>query len=139
MGFSISEEQAAYVSPPRRGEIIALTVDTTARAYDLSALSLAGFTPEGDSRMRAEVWLTLEADGADLYFQLSDGSSTALDPATVIAAGGALAYSNAYGAKLKDGIPKECRIDRSRDTHIVLRTSSGTATIRFWASSNPSG
>lgn len=131
------EEQSANVQPPRRGECIALTVDVTARPYDLGALALSGFTPEADSKRRHELFVTLRAVTSDVWFHLSDGTSSALDPTAAIAVGGTLASAAAHGWVIPAGTEQRFRIDRSKDTFLVCRTASGAAVLLIRASSNP--
>lgn len=137
MSSTIAEEQAAAVQPPRRGEVIALGIDTTARAYDLTSLALAGITPDGDGVRRLETWLTMQSDGGDVYYHFSATNSAVLDNTAAIGAGGTIAYANTYGAKLKQDDRHEFRLNRAKDKFLVVKTSTGTATLRFWCSSNP--
>lgn len=132
-----SEGQAANVRPPRRGACIALTVDSTARAYDLTGLTFGGGKPSEDGSGARNVFLTLQAETADVYFHLSSTNSADINQATVIAAGGTLAFANTSCAVLKygtDGTP--VRLDRGVDKYLVVKTSAGTATLRIWASSD---
>lgn len=135
---SNAEEQSANVQPPRRGATLALTVDSTARAYSLTSLALGGFTPDPGNKRRAEVYLTLFADGGDVYYHLADTNTVNLDDTAVIAAGGTLAFANTYAFKLPSGAAHSFRIDRSQDTYLHVKTSAGSATLRFFASS-PAG
>lgn len=130
-------EQSAELRPPRRGEVIALTVDTTARAYDLGSLNLGGDSVVVNTDRPRSVVIWMQCETADVYLHFSDGSNTDLNPATVIAAGGAIAFANAYGSVLKSGTQSVgYRINRTQDRYLVVRTSAGTATLRFWAASS---
>jgi hypothetical protein len=131
-----AEEQAANVQPPRRGAVLAISVDTTARPYDLSSLDLGGITPEADHKRRHETWVTLQADGGDVYYYFSSATASNLDNTAAVAAGGTPAYATTHGAKIKQDDRHEVRIDRSRDVFLIVKTSTGTATLRFWASSH---
>lgn len=130
-----AESQAGNVQPPRRGEILAISVSTTATSYSLAALSLAGTTPEAVPKRRLEVFLAMQADGGNVYYSFSQGAQTDLDNTAAIAVGGAVAYANTYGAKLVDGAVHDVRLNRTRDTHLTIKTSTGTAILRMWASS----
>lgn len=137
--MSVAQNQAANVAPPRRGAVLALGVDTTARAYDLQPLNLGGYTPNG-ANIRAEyAYLTLQAEGGDVYFYFANGAAAVdvddVDPAAIIAAGGALAYANTYAARLVSDSSLDVRILRSQDKFLVVRATTGTPTLRFWASS----
>ena len=130
--------QADNILPPRRSLILAITVDATARAYDLSGITMGGSSYlTGQQGQR--VYLTMQADGASMYYHFSSSSATTLDNTAVIAAAGTIAYANTYGAKLESGTSIDLRIDRITDRYLVLKCASGaTGTIRIWASSQPS-
>lgn len=129
--------QADNILPPRRSAIIALAIDSTARAYDMSVLTLAGNT-FSSTQKGVRLYLTMQADGGAVYFQLSSSNSATLSDTASITAGSALAFANTYGAKIESGGSVDVRIDRLDDRYLVVKTASGTATLRFWASSQPS-
>lgn len=133
---SLTEKLSAEVQPPRRGQIVALEVTTTARAYSLASLNLAGVTPDEAGSRRDLVWLTLQAETAAVYFQISDGADTDLDETTVVAESGTLGFSNDYGARIPADDERSFVIDRSRDNHLIVK-GAGAATLRFWVSSGP--
>lgn len=135
MGFGI-EAQAANVTPPRRGAVIALTVDSTARAYSLVSLDIGGIVPEGALNLRHPIWLTLQAETADVFFLFSDGSDTNLDDTAAVSAGSSLAYADTYGARLVADQSMEFRIDRAKDTHLIVKAASTSGILRLWASSH---
>lgn len=135
----MAEEQAANVQPPRRGEVVALAVDATARAYSLTSLALAGVTPEASGLSRAEVYVTVQAVTADVWLYFNEGTASDLDPAAAVSAGSTFAFASTYGWRVPSGTEQSFRLDRGRDTHLVCRTSSGTATLLFRASSNSTG
>jgi len=131
-------------NPPRRGAVIALAVDSTARGYDVGLIDLGGVTPQQDVKRRHEVIVWLQAESNDVYFYFADGTAPDVAPAAVagvdntaaLAAGTPLAYDNAYCGVLKAGMPPlPFSIDRSIDRFIVVKTAASTATIRFWAGS----
>lgn len=131
---TIAEEHVADVSPPRRSAVLAITLDATARAYDLTALDIGGFSPSGGRRN--EVFVTIFADGADIFFYFAADNTVTLDT-TAIAAGGAVAYSNVYAAKIATGTSLRMRIARDKDKFLHVK-GSGAGTMRIWASS-PAG
>lgn len=125
--------QSGRARPPRRGEVIALSVDSTARKYDLTTLDLDGMDPS-DSEW---VHVALQADGDAIYYQFADATLTGapeLDPAATISAGDPLGYDNAYGVMLANGSVHEVAIQRSIDTQLVVVTSSA-AILRLFAAS----
>jgi hypothetical protein len=136
MSSTIAQEQAADTSPPRKGAVLALTIDSTARAYDLTALDLGGFA--FSVGRRNEVFLTLFADGGDVYYYFASDNTATVDDTAVVAAGGTLAYANGYAMKLPSGAAHSVRINRATDKYLQVKTSAGSATLRLFASS-PAG
>ena len=135
MSFN-SEGQAANVRPPRHGACLALTVDTTARAYDLTTLALGtALAPDQGVTHSRNVFITMHAETADIYYHFSDAADTDLNEATVISAGGTLAFNDAYGAVLSTGQDVAMRLNRTVDKYLVVKAGS-SATLRIWASSD---
>lgn len=134
---SLAEVQAASILPPRRGAVWAVAVDSTARAYDMTALSLAGATPEAAGTRPTHVYLYLQAETNDVYFYFDSATGSALADATKqAAAAGAVAMADAHGAVLKAGNPPlRVRIDRSLDKFIQVKAASTAGVLRMWASS----
>lgn len=131
--------------PPRRGEVIALTVDSTARAYDLLQVALAGFTPQNSQREQSSVVLWLQAETNNVYFYFASGEAGAvvttdvddIDHAAAVAAGGSLAFANTYAGIIVAGAaPIAVRIDRSLDRFLVVKAASTSGVLRFWAASS---
>ncbi len=133
--MTLPVDQAANITPPRRGATIALGVDATARAYDMNALALGGFTPNDANSIQSFVYLTLQADGGDVFFYFTDATHADLDDGAQITAGTALSFANTHCAKIKADALHEVRINRHVDRWLVVKCSSGTATLRFWPSS----
>jgi hypothetical protein len=137
---SVAEEQIASLTPPRRGAVWAVSVDSTARAYDLSTSILgAGATvaPEAAGKRRQYVVLYLQADTNDVYFYFDTATGTSLsDTAKQAASAASLAFSDTYCAVLKAGSPPiQIRIDRSIDKFIQVKAVSTAGVLRMWACS----
>jgi hypothetical protein len=139
-----AEKQFAECQPPRRGAVIALTIDTTARAYDMLALDLSGFTPKNAQKEQSHVVLWMQAETDDVYFYFASGEAGAVatgdvddvDTTAALAAGASLAYANTYAARLvANNGPLPIRIDRSVDRFLVVR-GDAAAILRFWAASS---
>ncbi len=62
-----AQQQYFECAPPRRGAVIALTVDSTVRAYDLLTLALGGYTPTQSQRDPAHVTLFMQAQTNDVF------------------------------------------------------------------------
>lgn len=131
------EDQLANVQPPRRGECFTLSVDTTARPYDLSTLAFGGVSVEGGNSRRDETFVTIRAITADIWLHFSQATASDLDNTATIAVGGTLAYANTMGGVILAGQEIRVRLDRSRDRFMICKTSAGTATMLFRVSSHP--
>ncbi len=132
-----AEHAFANVTPPRRGEVIALTTDATVRAYDLRFLSLAGFAPR-EGRAREHVFVTLSAITGDLYFYFSSTADVDLSDSEKLAAGAALAFDVKFCDVLKAGASVRLRINRQRDKYLVVKGST-TGLLVLRASSESFG
>jgi len=133
---SIAEAQDANITPPRRGAVLAIDVDSTARAYNISALALGGYTPEADLDRRNEVFLYLQAETSDVFFYFHSATASDLDDTAKITAGGAVAFANTYGAVLEAGNPPlKLRIDRSLDKFLIVKAAVASGILRVWAAS----
>lgn len=131
---TIAERYLADLRPPRRGAVLAITLDATARAYDLTALDIGGAAPSVGRRN--EVAVVVTAEGADIFLYFAADNTVTLDT-TAIAAGGAVAYSNVHAAKIATGTSLRMRISRDKDKYLHVK-GSGAGTMRIWASS-PAG
>lgn len=134
--------QSDNIVPPRRGEILAQAVDSTARAYNLALLPIGGKAIV-NSKQTDHIYVTIEADGADIYFQFASSSTPAnLDNTASNAAGTAwtattMSANTSYAAKIASGTIRDFRIERSKDQWLIVKTASGTGTLRLYASSQP--
>lgn len=131
---SVAEHQAANALPPRRGAVLALAIDSTARPYALASLDLAGYT-QGTSPNQQHVFVTLQAITADVWFYFSSATASDLDHAAAISAGSALAYANTYGWRLPQNEERSFRLNRNLDRFLIVKTATGTATLLIAASS----
>lgn len=138
-----AQDQFAECMAPRRGAVIALAIDTTARAYDLKDLPLGGYTPREAGRNPVHVTLWMQAETDDVYFYFADGevgtvATTDVDDVSttaVVAAGAALAFADTYAARLvANNGPLPVRINRAVDRFLVVR-GDAAAILRFWAAS----
>lgn len=133
-----AEVQAAAILPPRRGAVWAVTVDSTARAYDLSALALGGSAaPEAAGTRSKHIVLFLQAETNDVYFYFDSATGNSLaDGTTQAATAAAVAMATAHAAILEAGNPPlRVRIDRSVDKFIQLKAASTSGVLRMWAAS----
>lgn len=121
---------------------MAITVDSTARSYDMSALDIGndGAPPDGPSDRSRFVNLWLQADTNDVFIHFRpDAGAADLDNTQAIAAGAALVYVNSHGAVIKAGNPPiYLRIQRNVDRFMVLKAASTGGFLRIWAASSDS-
>lgn len=134
--MAIVEHQYAELRPPRRGLVLAITTDTTGRAYDLSALDIGndGTPPLSPGDQPRTVLLFMQADTNDVYFHFSPDSTVTLDNTAAVAAGAAAVYSTTYGALLRVGTLAAFRINRQTDRYLVIKAATA-GVIRVWAAS----
>jgi hypothetical protein len=131
MGSPI-QAAADGVLPPVRGGIYANQATTTTKYVDLWARRTDPTTGASEQRWLTSRYLTLQADGGDVYFALVDTNAQTLNPATE---DGTL--NTAHCIKICDGDRLDVLVP-SHDTHwqyLAFRTASGTATLRLWPSS----
>lgn len=122
---SVADEQDANITPPRRGQVVALSVDATARAYDLTGLALGSANAPQVSPKREEVFVTLVSWGTTVWYHFSPTNDASIDDTAAIAAGSPLAFANTYGEPLGDGATVDLRIDRNVDKYLVVKAASG--------------
>lgn len=132
---SVAEQQAANPTPPRRGKVLALTVDSTTSAYPINTLDFGGYVQGERAGGSNFVFITLQASGGDIWFQFAPATATDLDHAAVIADGGTLAYANTYGWRLPQNEERTYRINRDMDRFLIVKTTTSTATLLIAASS----
>lgn len=130
-----AEEQAANFTPPRKSNIYAITLDTTARAYNIASLAANGIVPDEDRRF--EVYVTIQAETADLFLYFHTATDSALDRTAAVAAGSATAaYVATHAAMIPAGQERSYRIDRSIDKFLIVQ-GSAAGICRLFFSSHP--
>lgn len=130
--------QEADIQIPRRGEVMAKTVDTTTRAINLQLLA---FNDAQFYANRAEtVFLNLKNQSATstiFFFAAPDGDvTTPLDPAAVLAATDPASFPNTHGWYLSPGEERSYRIHRDLDLFLHVRTDTGSAILRLGTTSS---
>lgn len=117
--------QSFHVVPPRKGKVIALAVDATAREYDMRSLQLDGWAP-GEGATSKTVFVTLQAITADawIYFASAHAASQVLDSTSKISAGSALAYADTYGWRIKADSEQRFCLHRALDQYLVVQGST---------------
>lgn len=132
MGSPI-EVAAAGVLPPCRTGVFSGAATTSEKYLDLWATRADPVTGANVVRALAGRYLTLQADGGDVYFQLCTLNSDTITPS---AAADDFAAVNcvkvAAGDRLDIWVPSPA----SKLQYLVYKTASGTATLRIWPSSS---
>lgn len=134
-------QQSDGIEPPRRGKIWVQTIDATARPYQISLMPFGGKAIVNAAQVD-HIYLTLLAETNDVFyfFDSATGSSlsdTATNNAGTAVSATTMSASAAMACRLVAGVPVNVRIERSLDQWIQLKTASGAATVRIWASSQP--
>jgi len=122
-------QQAADFLPPRRGAVLAITLDTTARPYDIS-----GLTADGVSSLERghDVYITIQAEGADVFYYFSSATASDLSKTAAITAGAAAAYDNTHPARIVVDQQAHHRLNRAVDKWLILQGSAaGIARLYF--------
>lgn len=128
---------ADYVLPARKSAVLVITLDTTARAYDLRSLALGSIlTPDPSAVNPMKVYLRLLALSANCHYHFDSTSSVTLDRTATIAAGGAIANATTYGDVLVASAPEHVVIERDKDMYIHVQ-GAGAGTLIIRASSLP--
>lgn len=127
------ETAAAGVMPPCRGGIYCASATTTDKYLDLWATRTDPVTGQAVQRALTGRYLTLQADGGDVYFQLCTQGSDTITPTAA-----ADDFANANAIRLGDGDRLDLWIPSpaSKLQYLVFRTASSTATLRVWPSSS---
>ena len=130
MSVGINKEAAI---PPRRGKVIAMTLDVTAREYDLNAVEFGGLLQSTRAGQENHVCLRFEAIGTNLWLYFCDTSQAVdLDPAILIAAGGAVAFDVKAPGLVPSGQYRDYWIDRRFDRYLTFR-GAAAGSVRIHA------
>lgn len=86
--YTAEDRQFSDVAPPEAGKVTVLTLDTSVRVYDLTALPF-GDAPAGGAFSMFLQWYTT----AQLYFVFSSVSNATIDETAALAAGGAATFT----------------------------------------------
>src|SRR5882762_10388933 len=128
--------QDANIQGPRRGQGIALTVDVTARAYDMRTLpwNVQSFSAPTDIFL----YLDFQNDGTfPIYYYFSPAVSPVdLDDASVIAAGTPLLLDPKAPKLLRASQDATVRIQCDIDQFLVIKSTGGPTVLRIMASSH---
>lgn len=134
MGNHIAQGQEANRMPPRVGSILAITLDTTSRRYDLGAVALGG----KDIVAKGELFVSLISTVA-FYIATNSTNAGTVDETAALAAGGTVSAFTTNGAWLVPANTEvRLRLDRVQDRYLVVK-GSGAGIVRIYASSDTTG
>lgn len=137
MGGIVNESMRhnANILPARRGNGVAITVDTTARAHAVTTAAWNGQTYK--ENYDEALFLDLQNDGTNpIYYYFSPVNTVDLNEATIQAATDAnLTPANAVPKVLRAGQDAPVEIDRDIDKFIVVKSTGGNSTLRIFPSS----
>lgn len=129
------QEQAARITPPRKNTVLAITLDTNVRAYDITGLSIGGFTPDAGAARHGHVFVTIQAQTADAFFYFHTATDSALSTTDAISAGAAAVYGATHCLRIPAGEERTYFLDRSKDKFLVVK-GSAAGVLRLFASSS---
>lgn len=121
--------------PPEVEKILAIAVDSTSRVYDLSTIDFGTKGNEVTANKNQNLFVTIEADGAAIYFSLSPTAALTISDTASITAGAALAFTATKCWKIPADGERRYRIDRGLHRYLYLKTATGTAIARVYVSS----
>lgn len=131
-----AENQAANIVPPREGEPLAITLDTSSRAKYLGGVALADMAaPATVADAGKSFFLSIQTDVA-FYFMLADNAEAVCDETAVNAAAIVNVVKTAKTCMyVPAGAEANLRLDRWKDRYLIVKgTAAGT--IRLYASSD---
>lgn len=134
MADAQAQNQDSDIQPARKGQGVAVTVDTTARAYDLTVLpwNTIVYLPS----RQVDLFLDLRNEGTNpIYYYFAPNSTVTLNEATVVAAGGTLALDATVPNLIPAGQMISVRCSRTEDPFIHVKSTGGTSTLRIFPSS----
>lgn len=121
-----SEDLANIIVPARKSANIVITLDTTARVYDLRSLILGRLVAPDPTLVNGDkVMIRLKARTADCYYHFDSANTVTLDKTAALAAGGtAIDGTNTYGDVIFAGSFEDVTIDRSVDKYLHVQGSA---------------
>jgi hypothetical protein len=128
--------QDSNIQIPRRGEVMAITVDTTGRAIDLRLLAFNDVNWKLGSKEWVFVNLKNQDAANSIFFYAAPDNTVTIDPAAIIAAGTAASFPGTHAWFLAPGEERSYRISRDNDLFLHVRATAGTPTLRLGTSSD---
>lgn len=136
MSNADATNQDSNIQIPRRGQIMAKTVDATARAINLQLLAFNGVPFNAARRESVFINLVNESTTTTIYLQADPAADTDMDPAAILLATDPASFPVTHGYPLLPLAERSFRIFRNTDLFLVVRTASGTAKLVLTTSSD---
>ena len=129
--------QAVRLSPPKRGQLLALAVTTSTAWVDLTAAVTVDSKSEKTFCNR---YITLQADGGDVYVALTKAASGALDSTGTSSVDGTTKAPTSEGTKECVKIPSGTSVEFLMDSETTAYKylafiGSASCVLRVWPSS----
>ena len=125
--------QSDWVEPPKNGECLVFTVDSTSREYDLSGVN---FGTDFQQKASAVFYVDASADGGAVYITFSATSGKTVDDTAAITAGGTVAFTANACNVIWASTTKPFYYDRTQHRYMQVKCANGaSAKLRLNVSS----
>jgi len=138
MSNADATNQDSNIQIPRRGEIMAKTVDATARAINLTLLAFNDIVWRLNRKEAVYVNLVNESTTTTIYLQASPTPDVDMDPAAILLATDPASFPLTHGYPLLPLAERSFRVQRDADQYLIVRTASSTAKLVLTTSSDNS-
>ncbi len=133
MGTEDVVQQAEWISPAVSGAMLCISIDSTSHEYDLWTIALG---TDSTKKPEGKFYLSLAADGNDVYYTTSATASKTVDDTAVVSAGAAVAFTANAADIIFASTKEQIYIDRTDARYLQVKCASGkTATLRIRLSS----
>lgn len=140
--MTIHSDLADNYLPPKEGQTLVLTVNTSSIAWNLHSVNIGpSLLTKRAATSTSEFYMDIQADGANVYFLVTDNASAAISESNAVAAASApnIAHDAQFCGKLIDGDrPSSFKLARKQDKYLILKgAATGTVRIHLSSQANP--
>lgn len=136
MANADSVNQDSNIQIPRKGEVMAKTVDTTGRAIDLRLLAFNDIAYRIERGEWVFINLKNESTTTSIYFYAAPDATVTISATDVLAAATAASFPTTHPWVLGPSEERSYRLARAVDLFLHVITAAGTATLRLGTSSD---
>lgn len=136
---SINSDMADNFIPPKEGQTLVLEVNTSSVRWNLHSVNIgSALLSSRAPTSTSDFYLTIQAQGANVFVAISNNSSAAISESNVVAASSAPNITNDANAcvMIVDGQDKSWKLNRKDDKWLVLK-GAAAAKARIYLSSHP--